>query len=220
MNCQGFADRLDDFLDGALPEEERIAAAAHRNGCPACREAEARLAAVVGRAASLPRRVEPGRDLWPGIAGRIGKRDGLRGVFGGGRPPWPQLGVLAAAAALVVVSSVVAAVLVASRAPSPGLSGATAGAATASLDFAAARGSYVAARAQLVAALAARRGSLSPATVRVVNDNLAIIDTAVREMGEALARDPGNRELPGLLLTAYRQEIEMLQRATRIPARG
>jgi hypothetical protein len=39
-------------------------------------------------------------------------------------------------------------------------------------------------------------------------------------MEDALARDPGNQELPSLLVTAYRQEIDMLQRAAGLPARG
>ena len=222
MNCQEFSAKLDDFVDGALPERERAAVARHRDRCPACRAAEARLALLVARAASLPRGIEPGRDLWPGIVARIEKRNVLRGVFGGaGRLRWPRLGALAAAAAaLVVVSSVVTAVLVARRAPSPAPSGVSAGVTTASLQLAQVRGTYEAARAQLLAALAARRGSLSPATLKVVKDNLAIIDTAVHNMEQALARDPGNRELPALLVTAYQQEIDLLQRATRIPARG
>ena len=222
MNCHEFAARLDDFADGALSEPERAAAAGHRDECPACRAAEARLSALLAGAASLPRGLEPGRDLWPGIVGRIERPNVSRGVFGGtGRLRWPQLGALAAAAAaLVVASSIVTAVLVARRASSPAPSGVAAGVTTASLQLAQARGTYEAARTQLLAALAARRGSLSPATLKVVNDNLAIIDAAVGEMEQALARDPGNRELPGLLVTAYQQEIDMLQRATRIPARG
>jgi hypothetical protein len=222
MNCQEFAALLDDFLDGALPESERAAAAAHRDGCPGCRAAEARLSAVLVRAAALPRGIEPERDLWPGIAARIGRRNVVPGAFGrAGRQRWSRLGALAAAAAaLVVVSSVVTAVLMARRSPSPAPSGGPAGVVTASLNLAEARGTYEVARTQLLAALAARRGSLSPATLKVVNDNLAIIDTAVRDMERALARDPGNRELPALLVTAYRQEIDVLQRATRIPARG
>ncbi len=222
MNCQEFAAGLDDFVDGALSEAERRAAVEHRDRCPACRAAEAGLAACLARAASLPRGVAPERDLWPGIVARIEKRNVWRGVFGGaGRVRWSRPGALAAAAAvLVAVSSLVTAVLVVRRAPSPAHSGVTAGVTTASLQLAQARGTYEAARTQLLAALAARRGSLSPATLKVVKDNLAIIDTAVRNMEEALARDPGNRELPALLVTAYQQEIDLLQRATRIPARG
>ncbi len=222
MTCQEFEARLDDFVDGGLPEADRRAAIAHRDGCPACRTAEARLAVLLARAASLPRGLEPGRHLWPGIAARIEERNLFQRMFGGaGHLRWSQIGALAAAAvALVVVSSVVTAVLVARRAPSPSLSGVAAGVTTASLHLAQARGTYETARTQLLAALAARRGSLSPATLKVVKDNLAIIDAAVRDMEQALARDPGNQELPALLVTAYRQEIDLLQRATRIPARG
>jgi len=39
-------------------------------------------------------------------------------------------------------------------------------------------------------------------------------------MQAALARDPGNRELPMLLVTAYRQEIDLLRRVTQLPSRG
>ncbi len=123
-------------------------------------------------------------------------------------------------AVLVAATSVITAALVSRRAPSPRTPAAAAGATAGSLQLARARGTYEAARAQLLAALAARRGSLSPATRKVVSDNLAIIDAAVREMEAALARDPGNRELPVLLVTAYRQEIDVLRRATGIPARG
>ncbi|MDD5564821.1 MAG: zf-HC2 domain-containing protein [Thermoanaerobaculaceae bacterium] len=222
MNCQEFTLRLDDFVDGTLSAAERTAAAEHRDQCPACRAAEARVSLLLAHAASLPRAVAPERDLWPGIAARIEKRNVLRGVFGGaGRLRWPRLGAsAAAAAALVVVSSLVTAVLVARRAPAPAPSGVSTGVTAASLQLTQVRGTYEAARTQLLAALAARRGSLSPATLKVVEDNLAIVDTAVHNMEQALARDPGNRELPALLVTAYRQEIDLLQRATRIPARG
>jgi CheY-like chemotaxis protein len=54
----------------------------------------------------------------------------------------------------------------------------------------------------------------------VVEENLKIIDRAVGEVQAALARDPGNRELPALLMTAYRQEIDLLQRVVQLPSRG
>ena len=222
MNCQEFSAKLDDFVDGALPESERAAVARHRDGCPACRAAEARLALLLARAASLPRGCQPARDLWPSIAARIEARNVVQGAFGGaGRLRWPQRWALAAAAAaLVAVTSLVTGVLVARRTPSPSPSAAAAGATTASARLTQGVGTYETARAQLLAALAARHGSLSPATLSVVQDNLAIIDAAVREMEQALARDPGNRELPALLVSAYQQEIDLLQRATQLPAHG
>jgi hypothetical protein len=222
MNCREFEARLDDLLAGDLPEAARRAAAEHRDRCPACRAAEAELSALVRGAAGVPGEVEPGRDLWPAIADRIEGGRAARAAFRShGRVRWPRVGALAAAAAvLVAATSVLTAALVSRRAPSPPTPAAAVGATASSLQLAQARGTYEAARAQLLAALGARRGSLSPATRKVVSDNLAIIDAAVREMEAALARDPGNRELPALLVTAYRQEIDVLRRATGIPARG
>ena len=220
MNCREFEAFLDDLLAGGLPEATRRAAAAHRDHCPACRAAAAEMSSLLQRAAELPGEVEPGRDLWPAIADRIARRRGGRNPLRShGRVRWRRVGALAAAAALLVAaSSVITAALVSRRVapPRPAVPAVTA----ASLQLAQARDTYEAARAQLLAALAARRGSLSPATLKVVNENLAIIDRAVAEMEQALARDPGNRELPALLVTAYRQEIDVLRRATGIPARG
>ncbi len=222
MNCREFEARLDEFLDGELPEEGRRAAVEHRDRCPACRTAAAELSALLQRAAELPGEVDSGRDLWPAVADRIARRRGGQNPFRShGRFRWRRVGALAAAAALLVAaSSVITAALVSRRAPSPRTPTAAAPATAGALQLAQARGTYEAARAQLLAALAARRGSLSPATLKVLSNNLAIIDAAVREMEAALARDPGNRELPALLVTAYRQEIDVLRRATGIPARG
>ena len=227
MKCRDVEALLDDYVDGSLSAADRGAVAAHLETCSSCREAESATRAVVAGAAALPRVTEPVRDLWPGIATQIQRATVTQGIFGAGRTPRRHhLGALAAAAAaLVVVSSVVTTLIVARRdaatAPAgPGRPGAAVGAMSASLELSQARGTYEAARRQLLAALDARRGSLSPATLKVVDENVRIIDEAVRQMESALARDPGNQELPSLLVTAYRQEIDMLQRAAGLPARG
>ena len=227
MNCRNVTERLDDFVDGTLSAVDRGVVALHLESCPSCREAEAGVRALAARATALPRVIEPARDLWPVIAARIQGDTVTQGRFGAGRHPrWHHLGPLAAAAAaLVVVSSVVTTLIVVRRdaamAPSrPGRAAVAAGVTPASLELSQARGTYEAARKQLLAALETRRSSLSPATLKVVDENVRIIDEAVRQMESALARDPGNQELPSLLVTAYRQEIDMLQRAAGLPARG
>ena len=40
MDCRGFLDRLEDFLEGKLTGAERRAAERHLGGCPSCREFE------------------------------------------------------------------------------------------------------------------------------------------------------------------------------------
>ncbi|MBZ5589783.1 MAG: zf-HC2 domain-containing protein [Acidobacteriia bacterium] len=227
MNCRNVVERLDEFVDGTLTAAERGTVALHLESCPSCREAEAGVRALAARGAALPQAIEPAHDLWPGIAARIQAGTVTQGRFGAARHSWRHhLGALAAAAAaLVVVSSVVTTLIVARRdattaSSRAGRTGLAAGVTAASLELAQARGTYEAARRQLLAALEARRSSLSPATLKVLDENVRIIDEAVRQMESALARDPGNQELPSLLVTAYRQEIDMLQRAAGLPARG
>ena len=224
MNCTDARTLLDDLVDGTIAAGPGRDLALHLAGCAPCRAEEVRLRALVARAAALPRDVEPARDLWPGIAERILAGNVVAGDFSGRRGRRIPLAVAAAAAAvLIAATAVVTAVLVRSdRQPRTALApeASAPGVVSTSLALSEARGTYEAARRQLLAALDARRGTLSPATLKVVDDNLRVIERAVREMEDALARDPGNRELPVLLASAYRQEIDMLQCAAGIPARG
>jgi hypothetical protein len=224
MNCRDARLLLDDLVDGTIAEDSQRALALHLRECAECRTSEARMRALLARVGALPRSIEPARDMWTGIAGRIKAGNVVAGDFAAHDRRWTLVGAAAAAvAALITVTAIVTAVLVRSErlsrvALSPD-SGAR-GAVTASLELSEARGTYDTARRQLRAALATRRGSLSPATLKVIDDNFRVIERAVREIEDALAHDPGNRQLPSLLAAAYRQEIDLLQCATGIPARG
>ena len=225
MNCREVKALLDDLVDGDLSERQRQAVERHLQGCVECRTSEEGLRALLVRVGALPRNVAPARDPWPGIISRIGAGQIIEHDFAGRSRRWyPLAAVAAAAAVLIVVVSLVTAVLVgreraarvalAPDRPSPGV------VTPASLELAQARATFAAARTQLLAALEARRGSLSPQTLEVVEKNLKIIDGAVSELQAALERDPGNRALPALLVTAYQQEIDLLQRVTQLPGRG
>jgi hypothetical protein len=76
----------------------------------------------------------------------------------------------------------------------------------------------VKARNELLVALDARRSTVSPETLRVVDDNLVLIDGAIARISAALADDPWNPRLANRLARAYRTQIELLQRATALPA--
>jgi anti-sigma factor RsiW len=226
MNCREVRALLDDLVDGTLQAEERRAVEEHLKECPECRTSESGLRALLARVGALPRSIAPVRDPWPGIVERIRGGEVVEADFAGRSRRWYPLGAAAAAAAvlIVAVSLVTAsfvwrerAARVAQSAERP--SGAP-GVTPASLDLAQAQAVFDGARTQLLAALQARKGSLSPQTLNVVEENLKIIDRAVGEMQAALARDPGNRELPALLVTAYRQEIDLLQRVVQLPSRG
>jgi anti-sigma factor RsiW len=226
MNCREVRALLDDLVDGDLSEEHRREVEKHLERCVECRTSEAGLRALLARVGALSRSLAPARDPWPGIVSRITAGEVIEHDFAGEGRRWYLLGAAAAAAAVLIVAvSVVMAVLVGRERASrvvltPERPGAAVGVTPASLDLAQAQATYTAARQQLLAAFEARKGSLSPQTLAVVEENLRIIDKAVGEMQAALARDPGNRELPMLLVTAYQQGIDLLQRVTQLPTRG
>ncbi len=70
-DCTHILPLLQDYLDGALPPEQRRAVDAHLEACSACRDERAALAAVTAAVAALPPALDPPRDLWPGIAARL-----------------------------------------------------------------------------------------------------------------------------------------------------
>jgi Putative zinc-finger len=65
-----------------------------------------------------------------------------------------------------------------------------------------------------------RRGQLDTATVGVIERNLTIIDTAIRESRAALARDPASALLNEQLNNALEQKVELLRAAALLPVRS
>ena len=77
---------------------------------------------------------------------------------------------------------------------------------------------YLVTRSELMDALEARRHELSPETMDVAMENLLLIDQAMDRIAEALGEDPENEFLMKQLAGAYRRQIDLLQRAVRLPA--
>ena len=77
---------------------------------------------------------------------------------------------------------------------------------------------YMATRTELLDALEARKHELSADTMDVVMENLLLIDQAMDRIAEALGEDPENEFLMKQLAGAYRRQIDLLQRAVRMPA--
>ena len=212
MTCDEVDGRLDDYADGSLSEGEFQEVALHLSSCAACREQERRLRLVLAQARALPRELRPSRDLWAGIAQRIE-------AGRGGRATW-WLG-LAAAAVLVGVSVSLLRrsdpVPVSVSAPGP----VTVPVSRVSLPregttLGAAEQEYERAANELLAAIQDRRQSLSPQTLANVERNLAVIDQALNEVRAALGRDPGNKDLTRMLVSAHRKKVDTLRRVVRL----
>ena len=212
MDCSRVEALLDDHVDGLLSEALAREVEAHIGACASCALLEAETRSLLRRVGDLPRGFEPSRDLWPGIEEGILRRPAVTPSGVGS----PSLGWLAAAAAaLVILSSAVTFWVVGDPAPPERAVGRP----SAELAFlSASEPDYLRARASLLAALDDRRPCLSPETLRVIEENLAAMDAALRSMKSAVETDPGNRGLAELSEAPYREEFRLLLRAASLPA--
>jgi hypothetical protein len=219
MTCQELDERLDAWVDGELPAAAAAEVEAHLATCALCRERERRLRQVLAHAAALPRSVTPPRDLWPGIARRV-ERERSWSRAAGGWSPW----ALAAAATVVVglvaalwssrVPSVVRTVEIPVATPEARL----AAAADVVTDpvLAAAEREYEEAANALLEALQKRQTKLQPETLATVRANLDVIDRALAEVRQALARNPSNPELNRMLVATHRKKVDVLRRVVKL----
>lgn len=220
-------ERLSEYLDGELSNGERIALEAHLQGCTECASALADLGRVVARARTLENEA-PGRDLWPGIAQRIGATGKTPIVELASRRAaarrWsfslPQLA--AASIALMTVSG--GAVWLARSPAQQNVAPPTATVAAGSPQVmnagvnprGSASQSYATAVADLEQVLASGRGQLDSTTIRVIEQNLAAIDRAIAQAQRALDADPANLYLNTHLAETMRRKLDLLRQAAAL----
>lgn len=202
MTCETARDRLEAYLEGTLDPAVREAVDRHLAACAACRADLAALERLRPAVAALPREIPPPRDLWQGIGPRLRPRGAGRRVE---LPVW----MLVAASLLLVAASSALTARLTRRAAPPGPD-----------TFRAAEARYRAASSDLAALYARQRDSLAPETRAVLERNLATIERALREARDALDRDPANPALEAVVLAAYRQKIDFLQRASSLDRGG
>jgi anti-sigma factor RsiW len=213
-----WTDRLSEYLDGELKGSERALLEAHLERCEDCQETLAGLRRVVTRARSLEDR-PPAADLWAGVAQRIGAQQSVtpaarrRLTFS-----VPQL--LAAGIALALLSASGAWMLhpavqtVAVQPASPGPADVT----VSTVGAPSAIRSYDAAVSDLERLLEQGRGRLDTATVRVLEQNLAIIDRAIADARRAVAADSANVYLNTHLAETMRRKVDLLRQAAALVA--
>jgi hypothetical protein len=216
-------DRLSAYVDGELDSVDRAALEAHVEQCDECRETLKQLRGVVGWAQSYEGR-RPTRDVWPGIAAEI--RKSPRAVVNlstereqrvsSRRFSIPQL--IAAGISLLVVGSgswFVArstvpedrlAEVIGVSAPAEGV--------TVAAAIHAAR-TYGPAIADLERLLLEEESSLDTTTVRILREKLLVIDKAMAEAQEALARDPNSGYLVDHYTGMMRKKLSVLRTIAR-----
>ena len=223
-------ERLSEYVDDELTRAERARVEAHLATCAECAALVADLRAVVaaaGEVADAP----PATDLWPGIARRIAERSGEPKVVALESRRRPRrltfsISQLVAASLAVALLSA-AAVWTALREPETGVVRApeasapagTSGTGTLVSDAGAAPDAfaeYEAAVAELERLLNEVGDRIDPATRRAFDENLAIIDGAIRQTRRALESNPNDIYLNTHLANTMQRKIDVLQGATRL----
>lgn len=171
----------------------------------------------------LPRGIDPGRDLWPGIASRLEPR-----VTPARRPvmrPWAW--ATAAAVLLVAASSLITATLMrqetatTARTPSSPVAAPEVVPATASAAFGPGHRvgpAYLVNRRLLARELEDRLARLPPEGREQLAKNLAELRRASAEINAALELHPGDPLLEELLFNIYQDEISVLANVDRLTA--
>lgn len=214
-------ERLSDMADGLVSADDAVAVERHLSECASCREIAARLHRLLDRAASLPSRVDPPGSAWASVRSRVAARRsaGVR------LPRWLRaeswVGRAAAAVLLVAGSSAVTVLVLRSHEGAPDAARRVAAQPAVAIPAAvrAVDDSYAGVVEELTTTLHAQRGSLAPSTIATLERTLRIVDEAIAEARSALAADPGNAALLDVLSANYEQKVELLRRASELPAR-
>lgn len=218
FDCEQLLSKLDEFVDGTLDEADVQAVRTHIETCDHCRNEIDLGVELRETTRALPKSIEPERDLWPEIAGGIEDRRVIRPSFERPVAASPRAWLKIAAAAAVLIASVAIAYMMGLEQARPEIADSrsveTGYTLIAYGDFST---DLEEARNLLRAGLDQRRDDLSPETWSVVMDNLAVIDQAIVRIETAMEANPGDGQLNRQLATAYRRQIDLLQRATRLP---
>lgn len=217
MNDQ-WTDRLSEYLDGELADAERVALEAHLATCPDCTAVLADLRRVVARAQALDDR-PPARDLWSGIAERIGvSTDDLARRRARRRVSFTVPQLIAASVALIAMSAGVARLMLqptTNREPTA-INPGSVSVVPVAIQKAGATADHDVQDLRLALADGQRTGRLSPMTVHRIEHSLAVIDSALAEGKRALAVDPKSAYLNQHLANTMRRKMEFLREANRI----
>ena len=214
MTCEQALTLLDDYVDGELAEAQHQELELHLASCEACRKQERALRGFLAEAATLKRDRVPARDLWPAIEQRLRSEKRVLRFFRPGSAALPA--ALAAAAALIVAVLWMRPNQTAPSGASPTGGTLTPAAAGAAVDMAQAEAEYVRATNQLLEVLNARKKNMPPEEAKALDENMWKIDASLRQVREALDRDPQNPKLTRMLASTHQKKLDLLLRLIRL----
>ncbi|MGH7469425.1 MAG: hypothetical protein ACRENP_15855 [Longimicrobiales bacterium] len=218
-------EQLNDLADGA----QDASALVHLDTCATCRDELEQVRTLLAAVQALPRGVSPARDLLPDIHAAIDQQQliplvaaskPVRTRFLSSSLPHFRASYLAAAAILLIITTAVVTRALMQRAESHPrwADRAATDVRLVGNDVRQLEQKYENAIVELQALIEAQRARLSPSTVRLLEENLLVIDRAIRESRAALEQDPSNDLINEWLRTAYERKLDLLRRATAVTA--
>ena len=156
--------------------------------------------------AGLPKELVPGRDLWPAIAARISEpaQHAARPIH------WWQSPLPVAASLMIAASALTYAL----TRPGPGQAP---GSGSERVPTLALDAGFLADRQRLGDLAEGRISELSPQMQSLLRENLAAIRGGIKTISAVLATDPDNSDLQDLLVSTYRQELQVMTELAKMP---
>ena len=203
-------EELNDYVDALLDEPSAESLRAHSTTCADCRSTIAQLEALRDAARSLPRTETPPADVWNTI--RAATTDNTRAQRA--RVLWQLRYQLAAAAVvLLMVASSVTWWIASQQQATPVAQAPAVTSNTTLAAYHAVEAEYTQAAADLMRLLEQRRERMDTAVVRSVEENLRVMDDAIRKAQAALLSDPANYDVAAILAATQESKLRMLRRA-------
>ena len=217
--------QLSAYLDGELSGEERARVDAHVATCAACRVVLDDLKAIVVTAPYYEGEA-PKRDLWAGIRQGISEQKEVPLARSPSLVARRQFSLGQLIAASVAFAAVVGGGVYVAVRPSPAAESPSPVAQSPSptepdaVNIANSRARagevYDAAVGDLERVLAEGKDQLEPKTLKVIEENLRIIDRAIAEARSAIAADPANAYLRSQVAANMRRKLDILRQATDV----
>jgi hypothetical protein len=213
MNCDRCQALIDDYVDDALPAEDRAAVEQHLAACAVCRTLAEDFRAIRLAAADLERHAPPAR-TWARISSAVqDERERRRGWL---RVGWQPLAIAATLLLIVGGTSWVvwrqlgtADTSHSASAPSPTADPELVQ--SVELELKLAEEHYQKAIVGLEQITKAESGQLDPQIASVLQKNLDVIDQAITESRAALQTQPTSEVAQESLFEALRSKVSLLQ---------
>jgi anti-sigma factor RsiW len=207
------------IADGTMDDERRAVVAAHLANCWNCKADVAHLTKALPELRHLSQPTAPLDALWPDIHERIerskivslGTQPEVAPVLPQKRISWLWLAPAGVAAAVVIALFALPGRRSATERQTSAMIADTGAPLVSVVDS-----SYVYEReAQaLLDKLELQRAMLRPDAAQTLDRDLHVVDVAIAELKDAVARDPANPALRQLLAASYRQKVDLLKRAS------